>query len=222
LFSLSAGVFPSLSLGCYYWTINKLDLAQRYIKRSLKKNRSFVDGWILLGHIYASNDESEQALSSYRTAIRLLPSHKLPYLCLSKELIRGGNYWLAGHMLQSAKQLDNVTTTAGNVNGSDSHDLLILNEMALISVKLNSYNEAESILRKAIEILSQQQQQQQQVGEKLSSSTICEVRTSEFFIYLFICLFVPYFFIPRSFIIMQLCYENKEIMMKRCSGTSVV
>jgi hypothetical protein len=38
-FSLFAGVFPSLSLGCYYWTINKLDLAQRYIKRSLKKNR---------------------------------------------------------------------------------------------------------------------------------------------------------------------------------------
>lgn len=124
-------------IGCYYWTINKLDLAQKFVRRALKKNRSFAMGWILLGHIFAANEETEQALSSFRTAIRLLPNHKLPLLCLSKELIHSGNYWLAGHMLQSARQID-------------PSDILIQNEMALIAVRLGSLQQAEVILRQAI------------------------------------------------------------------------
>jgi tetratricopeptide (TPR) repeat protein len=124
-------------IGCYYWVVNKLDLAQKFIRRALKKNKTFAMAWILLGHIFSANEESEQALSSYRTAVRLLPNHKLPLICLSKELLHSGNYWLAGHMLQSARSLD-------------PSDILVLNEMALIAVKLGNLNQAEGILRKAI------------------------------------------------------------------------
>lgn len=142
-------------IGGYYWCINKLELAQRFLRRAIKSNRNFADAWILLGHIYSTNEESEQALASYRTAIRLLPNHKLPLICLSKELLRNNNYWLAAHMLQSAIQLD-------------PSDILILNEMSLIAVKMGNLPHAEQILRKAISSLQKEAQ---------DCSSTCEVKT---------------------------------------------
>lgn len=162
LYSLShklINLFPEdehsfFTIGSYYWCINKLDLAQRFLRRSLKYNRHFSEAWILLGHIYSANEETEQALAAYRTAIRLLPNHKLPLICLSKELQHSGNYWLAAHMLQSAIAID-------------PSDLLILNEMALIAVKMGNLHHGEQILKKAIGTMK--------VLQKDSSCT-CEVR----------------------------------------------
>lgn len=141
------------AIGCYYWCINKLDAAQRFLRRCVKYNRHCAEAWILLGHIYSANEETEQALAAYRTAVRLLPQHKLPLICLSKELLHSGNYWLAAHMLQSAITLD-------------PSDLLILNEMALIAVKMGNLHQGEYILKKAIGTMKMMQR---------DSSCTCEV-----------------------------------------------
>jgi anaphase-promoting complex subunit 6 len=170
-------------IGCYYWTVNKLDLAQKYVRRALKKNKSFAMAWILLGHIYSANEETEQALSSYRTAIRLLPNHKLPLLCLSKELIHSGNYWLAAHMLQSARLID-------------PQDILILNEMALIAVKLGNLGQAENILRKAIGSIDMHQ---------MNSIAFCEVSCS-------LLSFLSHS--PSDFLSIQIIYNYATVLRK--------
>lgn len=124
-------------IGCYYWTINKLDLAIKYIKKALKKNRDFAIGWILLGHIFSANEESEQSLASYRSAVRLNPSHKVPLICIGRELTRGGNFWLAGHMLNAAIRLD-------------PHDTLALNELGIIAFRIGNIGDSLNIFNSVV------------------------------------------------------------------------
>jgi anaphase-promoting complex subunit 6 len=124
-------------IGCYYWTINKLDLAIKYVKKAIKKNREFAIGWILLGHIFSANEESEQSLASYRSAVRLKPSHKVPLICIGRELTRGGNFWLAGHMLNAAIRLD-------------PQDTLALNELGIIAYRIGNIHDSLNIFSSVV------------------------------------------------------------------------
>lgn len=84
--------YPKLALswycvGCYYWTCLKYDSAQKYLVKATKLDKRCFKAWILLGHVLSSQEESEQAISAYRTVARLLPGDHRPMVYMAKELI---------------------------------------------------------------------------------------------------------------------------------------
>jgi len=127
-------------VGCYYWTISKLDLAQKFLKKAVKKNKEFSAAYILLGHVFSTLEENEQSLASFRSAVRYSPSTHIPLLCIGKELIRNGNLWLAAQTLHSANQLCPT-------------DLTVLNELGVTFAKLGKYFESLQFFESAIELL---------------------------------------------------------------------
>lgn len=47
----------------------------------------FSNAWVLLGHVLAAQEESEHAISAYRTACRVLPGNHEPQVFMAKELV---------------------------------------------------------------------------------------------------------------------------------------
>ncbi len=56
------------AVGSYYYLVKKYDLARKYFEKANKIDKHFVACWIAFGHSFAALDESEQAMSAYRTA----------------------------------------------------------------------------------------------------------------------------------------------------------
>lgn len=48
---------------------------------------SFAHAWVLLGHVLAAQEESEHAISAYRTACRVSPGDLHPQLAMAKEQV---------------------------------------------------------------------------------------------------------------------------------------
>jgi hypothetical protein len=57
----------------------------------LMDNR-FSNAWVLLGHVLAAQEESEHAISAYRTACRVLPGNHEPQVFMAKELVSAHGY----------------------------------------------------------------------------------------------------------------------------------
>jgi anaphase-promoting complex subunit 6 len=127
-------------VGCYYWVISKMDLAQKFLKKAVKKNKDFSAAHVLLGHVFSALEENEQSLASFRSAVRYSPQSHIPMLCIGKELMRNGNYWLAAHTLHSAKQLY-------------PKDLTVLNELGVVFAKLGKLEESLQYIQYAIDIM---------------------------------------------------------------------
>ena len=83
----------------------KLEQAQRHLIKATKLDKRFHRAWVLLGHVLSAQEESEQALSAYRTAARLLPGDPLPMVCMAKELSRTHYLAPALHLLAGALEL---------------------------------------------------------------------------------------------------------------------
>ncbi len=158
-------------VGAYYWSCGKLELAHKYLKKSLKMHKDFSCGWILLGHVLSSVEESEQALAAYRTAVRLTPNNYIPLLCIGKEFIRTNNLWLAAHTLQAARALK-----PDNLN--------ILNELGVAFVKLNKLNDAALYFQSAIDNIKKQTTSSNTPSINMSNSIVCEV-SIPFFLFIF-------------------------------------
>lgn len=92
--------------------------------------------WIGFGHAFAAQDESDQALSAYRTASRLCPGSHIPSLCMGAEYSRIGNMSLAKmHLNQSL---------------SCSSDPLVFHELGVVSFKLGEYANALTMFQQCI------------------------------------------------------------------------
>jgi len=75
------------AVGAYYYSVGKFDLARKYFEKANKIDKHFVACWIAFGHSFAALDESEQALSAYRTAARLFPGCHVANLCIGMEYL---------------------------------------------------------------------------------------------------------------------------------------
>lgn len=100
------------TVACYYWTTKKYESAQKYLMKATKIDKRsvslclrlslslflslltsltsggrFSNAWVLLGHVLAAQEESEHAISAYRTACRVLPGHHEPQVFMAKELV---------------------------------------------------------------------------------------------------------------------------------------
>lgn len=127
-------------VGGYYYTVNKFDSAQKYLRKALKKDANHVPSLLLLGHSLSALEESEQAISAYRSAVRVAPSSFLPQLCLGREFTRTNSLSLAAHTLNGARSLNGV-------------DVAVLNELGVTCLRLGRLTEALPLFQWALQLL---------------------------------------------------------------------
>ena len=130
------------AVGCYYYSIKKFDLSRKYFLKCNQLNKNFPESWIALGNCYAGQDESDQALSSYRTCLRLFPGCHCSNLYIGMEFIRTNNFKTAFSAFQSALALSN-------------NDPLVYNEIGVVYYKQKLYEDAELNFKKGIEICNE-------------------------------------------------------------------
>lgn len=133
------------AVGCYYWCCAKFDLAQKNLLKATKLDKRFSRAWVLLGHVMSCQEESEQAISAYRTAARLLPGDHRPIVFIAKELARSNHLAPALHMLAGA--LDVCPDDPG-----------VLNELGVTYLKQGSMDLALLHFGRAVQALEQEQQ----------------------------------------------------------------
>jgi anaphase-promoting complex subunit 6 len=102
-------------------------------------NKHFPEGLIALGNSYASQDESEQALSAYRTCIRLFPGCHDANLYIGMEFVRTSNLKTAMVSFQDALLITNS-------------DPLVFNEIGVVFYKQKLYMDAELHFLKGLEL----------------------------------------------------------------------
>jgi anaphase-promoting complex subunit 6 len=128
------------AVGCYYWICKKLEHAQKYLQKAIKLNKRFVQAWIALGHVLAAQEESEHAISAFRTASRLLPGDHRPLMYMAKELVRTNYLSLALHLLFGALRIR-------------PQDPSVLNELGVVYMKQDRLKEALDHLSLAASII---------------------------------------------------------------------
>ena len=138
--------YPKMALtwyavGCYYWCCRKLELAQKHFQRSTKIDKKFALAWVALGVVLSAQEETEHALSAFRTSCRLLPGKHQPMLFLAKELARTSNQTLALQILQGALDIAD-------------DDILVLNEMGVIYLQQHRLEDAQRCLLRAASLIT--------------------------------------------------------------------
>ena len=140
-----ANNYPKLAIswyavGCYYFICKRLELAQKYLQKATKLNKRFARAWIALGHVLAAQEESEHAISAFRSASRLLPGDHRPLIFVAKELVRTNYLPLALHILTAALELS-------------PKNPIILNEMCVIYLKQDRLQQALEHISAAVATL---------------------------------------------------------------------
>lgn len=93
---------PWLSVAYYYHTSNKPDVSRRFLRKATSMQIRLLPAWIALGHTFAMQDESDQAMAAYRTACRLFPGNSYSLLYMGMEYTRQGSLVQAEYYLQKS------------------------------------------------------------------------------------------------------------------------
>jgi len=93
------------AVGCYYYTCQRFDLAQRHFCRATRLDPRSAECWIGFGCSFALCDENDQANACFRAAQRLYAGSHYPMLYMGMEHLRTNNIPLAGHFLNSARSM---------------------------------------------------------------------------------------------------------------------
>jgi len=110
------------TIGTYYYLTKKYEIARKYFQKSILLDRNFIYSWLGMSHSFAIQDESDQAMSVYRTVSRLFPGCYSAHLYMGMEYLRTNNLKTA---ILSFKQAEEI----------NSHDPLIFNEIGVIYFK---------------------------------------------------------------------------------------
>lgn len=148
------------AVGSYYWSCGKMDQAQKHLVKATKLDKTLAKGWVLLGHVLAAQEESEQAISAYRTAARLLPGDHRPVAYIAKELSRTGHSAPALHMLASALELS-------------PEDPALLNELGVTYMQQGSLDLALQYFERAVQALDAISSRGQKGHSEGSAPEIC-------------------------------------------------
>lgn len=89
-----------LGVGYYYLACGKPDVARRFLQKATRIDARLAQAWVAFGHAFAMQDESDQALASYRTAARLFPGAHLPLLFMGMENARQSSVTMACMLFQ--------------------------------------------------------------------------------------------------------------------------
>lgn len=83
----------------------------------------FIHAWIALGHCLSAQEESEHAISAFRTALRISPGDHKPLVFMAIELVKINNFTMGLHLLVNALKMD-------------ADDPVIMNEIGVILIQL--------------------------------------------------------------------------------------
>ena len=117
------------SVGTYYFHCKKYEVARKYFQKAIMLDRNFLYAWVGMAHSFAVQDESDQAMSIYRTIVRLFPGCAQAHLYMGMEYLRTNNLKTATLSLRKALEINPT-------------DPLIYSEMGVISYKQKKYKEA--------------------------------------------------------------------------------
>lgn len=138
------------AVGCYYYSCQKYELAQRNFCRATRLAPKRAECWIAFGCSFSIVDESDQALASYRAAQKYTPSSPLPFLYMGMEYMRTNHSSLAKHFF----------TTAQSLSSTDKHNNpLLYNELGVWHYKQQDYTQAISYFQKALSSSSSSEQE---------------------------------------------------------------
>ncbi|EME28373.1 anaphase-promoting complex subunit 6 [Galdieria sulphuraria] len=93
------------AVGCYYLSCNQYFQARQYFQKATSLRPSWSLSWIALGHAFAFQDESDQALASYRTVYRLSSLSFDSVLFMAIEYLRQNNFSQAQRLLEQASSI---------------------------------------------------------------------------------------------------------------------
>eukprot|EP00742_Colponemidia_sp_Colp-10_P011512 GILJ01012796.1.p1 GENE.GILJ01012796.1~~GILJ01012796.1.p1 ORF type:complete len:526 (+),score=88.80 GILJ01012796.1:22-1578(+) len=127
------------AVGCYYLTIRKLDPSRRFFRKATSLAPHFAPAWIGYGHGFALQDESDQAMSAYRSAARLFTGSHLPSLCIGMEYLRTNNLALAQQALAHALSIC-------------AADPAVYHELAVVAHKQKEYRKAIELFKKGLSL----------------------------------------------------------------------
>lgn len=102
-------------------------------------DRSFLYAWVGMAHSFAVQDESDQAMSIYRTIVRLFPGCAQAHLYMGMEYLRTNNLKTATLSLKKALEINPT-------------DPLIYSELGVICYKQKKYKEAVNYHREAMQL----------------------------------------------------------------------
>jgi anaphase-promoting complex subunit 6 len=114
------------TVGTYYFHCKKYEIARKYFQKAIILDKSFLFAWIGMAHSFAVQDESDQAMSIYRTIVRLFPGCAQAHLYIGMEYLRTNNLKTATLSLMKAKEIN-------------STDPLIYSELGVINYKQKNY-----------------------------------------------------------------------------------
>lgn len=90
------------AVGTYYFYCKKYEVARKYFQKAIMLDRSFLYAWVGMAHSFAVQDESDQAMSIYRTIVRLFPGCAQAHLYMGMEYLRTNNLKTATLSLKKA------------------------------------------------------------------------------------------------------------------------
>lgn len=126
------------SVGCYYYLIQRFDMARRLFNKATTLEPPFLSGWIAYGHSFSLQDESDQAIAAYRTAARLFEGNHAALLFIGMEYAKSGNSLLAQQFFQQAMLMH-------------VKDPMVYNEMGVIAFRDGLYEDAVSLFLQTLE-----------------------------------------------------------------------
>lgn len=113
---------------------------------------NFAPAWIGFGHAFAAQDESDQAMASYRTAMRLAPGSHVPGMCIGMEYLRTNNLTLALQYVEQAASICRL-------------DPRVQNELGSIYYKQGKYQDALQAYKKTLDQCKNQSDNQFDIWE---------------------------------------------------------
>lgn len=123
--------------GMYYFYLKKYDAARRYFNKAIHLNNYSLQTWLMLGHTYAAQEESDPASNVYRSCLKLFPNSHLPHMYIGMEYLRINNLKTAAISFNHAKKI------AGE-------NPMIYNEIGCIYLKQKKYEQAKKSFKKAL------------------------------------------------------------------------
>ena len=123
-------------VGSYYCLVKKYELARKYFEKANKFDKHFAAWWIAYGHSFAASDESDQAMSAYRTAARLFPGWHLANQWIGMEYLRTNKLSTALIAFEQAQKINNK-------------DCFVYNEKGVVFYRQKKYNEAKQLFEQA-------------------------------------------------------------------------
>lgn len=188
------------AIGCYYWAINKCLAASKYLQKAVKVDKRFVFAWLMLGHTLSAQEESEHAISAYRSAVRLLPNDHRPAVFMARELLRSNYTPLALQVLLGCYE-------------SQPSDPLLLNELGMAYLKVNKPDLALDYFEKAVFVA-------RPVNNSFSSTTNKSLESSVS--HSLLCFFCLFYLLCRFSVTMPLLSESATNWRMLSSGTRSV